>query len=73
MEHEIRRMHFETRADEEHYIAVARGFGDADEMRTFYKTHSTPGSTGGRRVETRSTGAGDYARRLTVLKLSEVE
>lgn len=65
----IERRYFETREQEAYYVAVARGFKNATEMRDHYKTHPLPG----RAVETRSADADVYARRLTVLKLSEVE
>lgn len=64
---------FESRSQAEDYVAIARGFADGAEMRDFYKSNPLPGSAGGR-VETRFDPADVdvYARRLTVLKLSEV-
>jgi hypothetical protein len=53
----LERRFFETREQEEEYVALARGFKDVAEMRAFFAARETRNS------------AGAYERRLTVLKL----
>jgi hypothetical protein len=61
----IERRFFESREQEEHYVALARGFNDVTEMRSHYAANPR------KRARNDSAGVDDCARRLTVLKLSE--
>jgi hypothetical protein len=53
----LERRYFETREQEEHYVAIARGFKDVDEFRAF------------RAAREHRNDPADLERRLTVLKL----
>lgn len=64
----MERMVFETREQEEHYVAMARGFGSVGEMRDFFAANPR------KPAQSRTSnlpGLDDYCRRLAVLKLSE--
>ena len=64
----IERRWFETREECMHYVALARGFKDADEMRS--KMAPLNGGSADDRIESRND---DLKRRLSVAKLSEVK
>ena len=53
----LERRYFETPEEEEHYVALARGFRNVDELRAFRKARENRNSVG------------DVERRLTVLKI----
>ena len=70
----LERRFFENREQEEYYVAVARGFRDATEMRSHFAAHPLRGAPGEARKSAKATESGDlddYYRRLIVLKVSE--
>jgi hypothetical protein len=58
---DIERRTFESRAEAERYVALARGFKDVQEMRSHFAAHPLNS------VETRDVD--DFSRRLALLKL----
>jgi hypothetical protein len=68
----LERRFFENREQEEFYVAVARGFKDATEMRSHFAVNPLRGAPGKNTETPNGDDDEDYYRRLIMLKLEDI-